>query len=109
MKRFTQSVYTLINSSNNNSYKHYLMAAIFVTFFKSYRFFQFGNDYLSRCFRTLLNDKRDNIPTLLLYSKSDDLVDAREIEKFIEQRKRKVPNLKIISVVFKIESYSLTL
>lgn len=85
MKRFTQSVYTLINSSKNNSYKHYLMAAIFVSFFKSYRFFQFGNDYLSRCFRTLLNDKRDNIPTLLLYSKSDDLVDAREIEKFIEQ------------------------
>ena len=76
------------------------MASLFVAAFESYYLLGCGNDFLSRFLNTLLNDKRDHIPTLFIYSKTDDLVSAENIEKFIEKRKKLFPTLKIKSMAF---------
>ena len=95
--KFTQSVYELTGSEST---KNYLISAMLVLLFKTYCTIQFGNDYFSRFFRTLLHDNRENIPTLFLYSKADKLVDVNNIEKFVSDRKKLLPNLKIKSVVY---------
>lgn len=102
--QFTQSVYDLIetkeSSSTSKCLKEYILAAMFVVFFKGYIFFQFGNDYFSKFFRNLLNDDRDHIPTLFLYSKADKLVADGNIENFIGDRRKKCPKLFIRTVVY---------
>lgn len=95
--QFSNSVYTLMPQKG---VKEYTLAVLFVLFFKGYCFFQFGNDYYSKFFQTLLNDQRDNIPTLFVYSKIDKLVAFYNIEQFIKERKSKLPNLYIKSVSF---------
>ena len=70
------------------------------TQYKQWVIDRLGFDYFSGFLNTLLNDKRENISTLYLYSKSDAVIDPNEIEKFIQQRRKKMPTLSIKTAVY---------
>ena len=98
---------TLLNGATSlfagyNKPSQYLMASLFVTFFKGYLFWSSclnEQNYFTRFLHNLMLDSPP-LPTLFLYSKSDKLIAPENIAKFIDQKRLLFPETHCKAVVY---------
>jgi hypothetical protein len=76
----------------------FMIAFSIVNTYNGYRLIHLGKDYFANAFETMKKDAR--VPNLYMYSKADKLISAREITKYIDDKRKLFPNLYIKSVVY---------
>ena len=89
----------LLENQLRNKLVRALVSSAVVATYELYRLATMGKDYFSNALEVLLNDDLQ-IPFLFMYSKVDKLISPLEIQKFIDEKKRRNPNQYIKTVVY---------
>jgi hypothetical protein len=83
-----------------NFFARYLISTVLVSCAALYHYGQLGKNYFTVVFDRIINDKRP-VPTLIMYSEADKLIDPKSIKEMIIKRKQLHKDLYLKTVVFK--------
>jgi hypothetical protein len=87
-------------NKSQNFLTRYLIATIVTSSYAVYHLGKLKKHYFTDAFEKIINDKRP-VPTLVMYSEADKLIDPKSVDEMAERRKRLHTELYLKTVVYK--------